>query len=299
MNNTLGIETNNLCKVYGDRLAVNKLNLRVQTGGITAFLGRNGAGKSTTIKMLMGLVQSSSGAACILGLPINNRKQQCEVRRHIAYVSEDKSLYPYMTVGQIVRFTKSFYSDWRPDLEARLLKQFQLKRDQRVKSLSKGNRTKLALLLSLSRRPKLLILDEPTDGLDPVSVEELLQELVLAAADDTTVFFSSHQIADVERIADRVAILSQGRLAIDFCVDDLRSNYRRVTAGFSTDPPWDEFSPPGTISMFKDGRQVSLLADHDVDSVLAYVQSFKPVTLDVSPASLREVFLETVGQEER
>jgi ABC-2 type transport system ATP-binding protein len=294
MNNTLDIETNNLCKVYGDRLAVTGLNLRIQSGGITAFLGRNGAGKSTTIKMLMGLVQPSSGAASILGIPIDNRKRQCGLRQQIAYVSEDKSLYPYMTVGQVVRFTKSFYPDWRPDLEGRLLKQFQLNPDQKVRSLSKGNRTKLALLLSLSRRPKLLILDEPTDGLDPVSVEELLQEIILAAADDTTVFFSSHQITDVERIADRVAILKRGSLAMDFSLDDLRSNYRRVTAGFNADPPWAEFEPPGSISMFRDGRQISLLADHDIDSLLEYVKSFKPVTLDVSPASLREVFLETV-----
>ena len=295
MNNTLDIATNNLCKVYGDQHAVSGLNLRVHSGGITAFLGRNGAGKSTTIKMLMGLVRPSSGAANILGVPIENRRLACEVRRHIAYVSEDKTIYPYMTIGQVVGFTKSFYSDWRPDLERRLLKQFQLNPDQKVRSLSKGNRTKLALLLSLSRRPKLMILDEPTDGLDTVSVEELLQEIISAAADDTNVFFSSHQIGSVERVADRVAILSQGSLAMEFSLDDLRSNFRRVTAGFNTDPPRAEFAPPGTLSMYRDGRQISVLANQDIDSLLEYVKSFKPVSLSVSPASLQEVFLDTVG----
>jgi ABC-2 type transport system ATP-binding protein len=297
MNNQLVVETSKLHKLYGDRVAVCNLDLRITVGGITAFLGRNGAGKTTTLKMLMGLVHPTSGTARVLGCSIDDPKQNCGIRHTIAYVSEDKSLYPYMTVAQLVRFTRSFYCDWRSDIEVRLMKQFQLTPQQKVNSLSKGARTKLALLLSLSRRPKLLILDEPSDGLDPVSIEELPQELVLAAADETTVFFSSHQIADVERIADRVTILDHGKLAIDVSLDDLRANYRRVTVGFANKPPTSGFSPPDTVSMFRDGRQISLLANGDVDSLIDYVQSFRPVDINVTPASLREVFLETVGKE--
>jgi ABC-2 type transport system ATP-binding protein len=299
MNNQLVVETSKLHKLYGTRAAVCNLDLSISAGGITAFLGRNGAGKTTTLKMLMGLVHPTSGTARVLGYDIEDPKQQCAMRHTIAYVSEDKSLYPYMTVAQLVRFTRSFYCDWRSDIEVRLMKQFQLRPQQKVKSLSKGARTKVALLLSLSRRPKLLILDEPGDGLDPVSIEELLQELVLAAADETTVFFSSHQIADMERIADRVTILDHGKLVIDVSSDDFRTNYRRVTVGFANKPPSFGFSPPNTISMSQDGRQISLLANGDVDSIIDYVQSFRPVDINVTPASMREVFLETVGQENR
>jgi ABC-2 type transport system ATP-binding protein len=296
MSNQLVVETSKLHKVYGNQAAVCNLDLSVSAGGITAFLGRNGAGKTTTIKMLMGLVRPTSGTAHVLGCPIDDPKNYA-IRQKIAYVSEDKSLYPYMSVGQLVEFTRSFYCDWRSDIEARLMKQFQLRPQQKLKNLSKGARTKLALLLSLSRRPRLLILDEPSDGLDPVSIEEFLQELVLVAADETTIFFSSHQIADVERIADRVAIIDQGMLVSDMSLDDLRANYRRLTVGFANEPPSVDFAPPGTISMFRDGRQISLLAKGDVDSLIEYVQSFRPVNINVTPTSLREMFLETVGKE--
>jgi ABC-2 type transport system ATP-binding protein len=127
----------------------------------------------------------------------------------------DKQLYQYMTVEEVIGFTKSFYTDWQPEIEQRLLKEYQLPRGRKVKALSKGMRTKLALLLALSRRPALLILDEPSEGLDPVSIEELLQSLVDAAADGTTIFFSSHQIAEVERVAEHVCIIDHGKLVMD------------------------------------------------------------------------------------
>src|SRR5437588_512304 len=137
----------------------------------------------------------------------------------VAYVAEDKQTYAYFTVDEMIRFTRSFYDDWQPRIERQLLDAYALPRGHKVKTLSKGMRTKLALLLALARRPELLILDEPSEGLDPVSIEELLQALVSIAAEGTTVFFSSHQIAEVERIADRVAILDHGALVADLSLD--------------------------------------------------------------------------------
>src|SRR5437667_5499326 len=160
--------------------------------------------------MLLGICRPSSGTGFLLGRNIDKPTQSCESRRHVAYVAEDKQTYGYMTVAQMIAFTRSFYVDWDRDIEQRLLKQFELPPQRKVKALSKGMRTKLALLLALARRSSLLILDEPSEGLDPVSIEELLQTLVAAAAEGTTIFFSSHQIAEVERIADRVCIIDRG-----------------------------------------------------------------------------------------
>ncbi len=153
------IETHELTKRYGSFDAVRALSLRVVGQRITAFLGRNGAGKSTTIKMLLGMTHPTSGTGSVLGRSITDARANTEMRREVAYVGEDKQLYGYMTVEQLIRFTKSFYDDWQPGVEQRLLKQYQLPLGRKVKALSKGMRTKLALLLALCRRPALLILD--------------------------------------------------------------------------------------------------------------------------------------------
>ena len=297
MPNSQIIETHELTKRYGHFDAVHSLNLRVAGQKITGFLGRNGAGKSTTIKMLLGMTHPTAGTATMLGMPIDDPKASREMRREVAYVGEDKQLYAYMTVEQLIRFTKSFYSDWRPEVEQRLLRQYQLPRRRKVKALSKGMRTKLALLLALSRRPALLILDEPSEGLDPVSIEELLQALISAAADGTTVFFSSHQIAEVERVAEHVCIIDRGKLVMDLALDDMRQDYRRITLGFAKQQPPEKFRIQGIQQIQTSGRQVVLLANRNADAIVELARSMEPVSLDVAPIGLREVFLETVKEE--
>jgi len=296
MNDEMAIETHELTRRYGDTLAVSHLNLRVPRRQITAFLGRNGAGKSTTIKMLLGIMSITSGTGSVLGKAIQDPAQNCQLRRDVAYVAEDKRLYSYMTVEQIIRFTRSLYQNWQPAAEARLLKQFRLPPRQKIKSLSKGMRTKLALLLAFSRRPELLILDEPSEGLDPVSIEELLQEIVGAVANGVTVFFSSHQIAEVERIADRVCILDQGALLVDACLDDIRREYRRITLSFYAPPPKVNPSLPGIKQVRISGRQMTLLATENANAVAELALDLHPASIEVTPVGLREVFLETVRE---
>jgi ABC-2 type transport system ATP-binding protein len=155
------IETHQLRKRYGTSEAVRGLDLCVEPNRITGFLGANGAGKSTTIKMLLGMVKPTGGSGTVLGRKIDDPEGSVDLRRHIAYVSEDKRLYSYMTVQETIRFTRSFYPDWRNDVEKELLRSYELPTDRKVGALSKGMRTKLALLLALSRQPALLILDEP------------------------------------------------------------------------------------------------------------------------------------------
>lgn len=290
------IETRSLSKQFGSFQAVSGLDLRVSRDQITGFLGRNGAGKSTTIKMLLGMTHPTSGSGTLLGYSITDPKQDREARRQVAYCGEDKQLYAYMSVKQMIQFTSSFYPDWRSEVAAQLLDQFQLPQNRKVKALSKGMRTKLALLLALARRPSLLILDEPTEGLDPVSIEELLQTLSGLPADGTTVFFSSHQISEVERIADRVCIIDRGRLAVDLSLDEIRQDHRRITFKF-TQPPTDGiFDIPEVKSVETNGREVIVISCHGADAIIERVKNAGAAVVDVAPISLRELFLGTVQE---
>jgi ABC-2 type transport system ATP-binding protein len=291
------IETHQLTKRFGQFAAVEALDLKVRARQITGFLGRNGAGKSTTIKMLLGMTNPTSGTGTLLGRNIDDPKANREARRRIAYVGEDKQLYAYLTVDELIRFTRSFYADWRPDVAKRLLADYELPPKRKIRALSKGMRTKLALLLALARKPELLILDEPSEGLDPVAIEELLQTLVGAASEGTTIFFSSHQISEVERIADRVCIIDHGTLVEDFSLDELQQDYRRVTLGFATSAPVDELRMPGIRRVRRAERQLSVLVRGNADAVAAQGRSMNAVSVDVVPISLREVFLESVKGE--
>jgi ABC-2 type transport system ATP-binding protein len=292
------IHTTELTKDYGGFRAVDRLNCRVRAERITGFLGRNGAGKSSTIKMLLGMIRPTSGSGTVLGYRIDDPKQSIAIRRRIAYVGEDKGLYGYMTVAEIIRFTRSFYRDWQPATERLLLAEYRLPPTRKVKALSKGMRTKLALLLALSRRPALLILDEPTEGLDPVSIEELLQTLVSAPANGTTVFFSSHQLSEVERIADDILMIDRGIAVLDMSLEQIRENYRRISFGFSTAAP--RLEPIlGVEKMRYDGRQITILASCNADAIAQLGRERGAVDINVSPVTLREIFLETVKERNR
>lgn len=292
------IQTSELTKDYGSFRAVNKLNLSVRAERITGFLGRNGAGKSSTIKMLLGMVHPTSGSGTVLGYRIDDPRESIEIRRRIAYVGEDKGLYGYMTVAELIRFTRSFYSDWQPEVERRLLAEYRLPPGRKVKALSKGMRTKLALLLALARRPALLILDEPTEGLDPVSIEELLQTLVTAPANGTSVFFSSHQLSEVERIADDILMIDRGSAVLDMSLEQIRENYRRISFGFSTAVPQME-SLRGVERIRCEGRQITIVASSNAEAIAQMGRERGAVDVSVLPLTLREIFLETVQERNR
>jgi ABC-2 type transport system ATP-binding protein len=281
-------------KTYGSVEAVRGLNLSVAPGRITGFLGRNGAGKSTTIKMLLGMIRPTSGGGAVLGKRISNPKESIELRRGVAYVSEDKRLYDYMTVEQLIRFTGSFFADWRPEVAAALLYEYELPAKRKIKKLSKGMRTKLALLLALARRAELLILDEPSEGLDPVGIEQLLQSLVTRSSEGAAVFLSSHQIAEVERIADHVCILDRGRLTVDVSLDDIRQSYRRIDLSFDALPAEREFQLSGVASIETSGRQMRVFATRNADAIVERARDFHANSIEVAPVDLREVFLKTV-----
>ena len=287
------IQTNQLTKSFRGVEAVRGLTLSVAPHQITAFLGSNGAGKSTTIKMLLGMAKPTRGEATVLGKRVDHPVESLDLRHHVAYVSEDKRLYGYMTVEQMIQFTSSFYTDWRADVAKALVRRYELPLQRKVRSLSKGMRTKLALLLAFARQPKLLILDEPSEGLDPHGVEELLESLVAHSSEGTSVFFSTHQIEEVERIADHVCILSNGKLVLDSPLDDLRQAYRQINLVFPNLPAKERFQLVGVQSVQTKGHQMAIFTDGSTEAVLEKAQEFHPTAVEVIPVGLRDIFLQT------
>jgi ABC-2 type transport system ATP-binding protein len=290
------IETTDLRKTYGKIDAVCGLTMRVAPNCITAFLGLNGAGKTTTIKMLLGMITPSGGNGKVLGRSITAPNESVDLRRSVAYVSESQRLYDYMTVAQMIRFTRSFYPGWCADTEKTLLRSYELPPHRKVKSLSKGMRRKLALLLAFARKPQLLILDEPSDGLDPVGVEQLLEMMVAQCGGGTSVFFSSHQIAEVERVADRVCMIHKGSLVMDASLESMRESYRRIDLTFNAVPDQAEFQIPGVERLSIRGHQIRILVNGNIESVIARARDYYPSSVEVSPIGLREIFLDRVKE---
>jgi ABC-2 type transport system ATP-binding protein len=297
MTNSPAIQTHGLSKSYKNFAAVSAVNLTVLPNRITAFLGLNGAGKSTTIKMLLGMLQPTAGEGTVLGHQIDEEASSIEMRKKVAYVSENKRLYDYMTVAQMVRFTSGFYGDWRPEMAESLLRKFQLPLHRKVKSLSKGMRTKLALLLAFARWPELIILDEPSEGLDPVGVEQLLETIVAHSSEGATIFFSSHQIDEVERIADDVCVLDKGRLVMNVMLDELRRSYRRIELVFPSPPKPAGFQIMGVEGIRTQGNQMSIFASCNADAVVELARGFDASSIDVRPVGLREIFLQKVRED--
>ncbi len=293
------IETADLRKRYDGVEALRGLTLQVPAGSIYGFLGRNGAGKTTTIKVLLGMARPTSGHARVFGLAADAPEASVDIRRRTGFVSDDKDLYDYMDVEGMIRFTAAFFPSWRVDLEQRYLRRFELPLDRKVKALSRGTRTKLALLLALCRGAELLILDEPTSGLDPAVTEEVLQALVThVASEEMTVFFSSHQIADVDQIADHIAIIDRGRAVVTGALDDLRENFRRIQLVFDGDAPEPAFRAPGVERVQRKGRVLTVLSSAGAERILDEARALSPVSVDVVPVTLKEIFLETVVGED-
>jgi ABC-2 type transport system ATP-binding protein len=291
------IETNNLKKIYGEKAAVDGIDLAVERGSIHGFLGRNGSGKTTTIKMLLGLTHPTSGEARVFGLRPEDRKEGVRIRRRIGFVSEDKGLYDHVKVEQMISFTRSFFPNWDLEMERRLIDLFELPLRQSVKKLSKGMRTKLALLLALPRRADLLVLDEPTEGLDPAITEDTLQALVGLAAGGTTIFFSSHSLSEVEQIADHVSILDRGRIVVEGALDELKENYRRIHMVFEEEAPEKALVAAGAAQFRRDARSLTVFADRDVETIVDRAYLHNAVSVDVAPVTLKEIFLECARSE--
>jgi ABC-2 type transport system ATP-binding protein len=288
------ITTSGLTKYYGDFCAVDNLDLNVPEGSICGFLGQNGAGKSTTIKMLLGMVRPTSGEGSILDYNILDEKQSVAIRKRVAYVAEDKRLYDYMSVGQIIKFTRPFFEGWQTDLEQRLLKEFGLPLDRKIKKLSKGMRTQLALILGICRNADILILDEPSEGLDPVNNEKVLKLLVSLAAQGKTIFFSSHHVFEVEQVSDHIVMLHGGKLIDSKPIDQMKADYKVFKLFFDQLPEWNPMDMRGVKRVTKEVNSITLFANNNEQQIIERIKAKNPSSIEVMNLNLKDIFLENL-----
>ncbi|MGO8748304.1 MAG: ABC transporter ATP-binding protein [Thermoguttaceae bacterium] len=284
------IRARNITKRFGQETALDDVSFEVQRGTVFALLGENGAGKTTAIRILLGLAEPDRGQAEVLGLA--SARQGLEIRRRVGYVSERPTLYEWMTVDAIGWFTAGFYPEGFLPRYRELARQFELPGKRKIKALSKGMRAKVSLALALAGNPELLVLDEPTSGLDAMVRREFLESMVDRAAAGQTVFLSSHQIGEVERVADIVAILRKGRLIVVEPLDRLKREVRELTFTLGdgvASPP----EPPGDIlSRRAKARQWQYLVRGLGDEQIAALSHDPAVRLLESRApSLEEIFI--------
>ncbi len=294
MNESTVIRTRGLTRYFGGRPAVYELDLEVPRGTVFAFLGRNGSGKTTTIRMLLGLLAPTRGGGSVLGCDITALTP--EVRARIGYVAEDHPLYGWMTVRESGTFQASFYSRWDEKIFQNVIGHFGLKADRRVKELSRGQRAGLSLALTLAPDPELLILDDPALGLDPVARRSLVESMIyLTRRADRTIFFSTHQLADVERVADRVAVMDDSVLRANCSLETFRNQVRQVRLFFGGTPP--AIPPvPGLLRAVRLERELRLVcvqANGGQDAVLKQLGAER---IESAPLSLEEGFLCFLGE---
>jgi len=267
------------------------IHLELPTGSIMGFIGPNGAGKSTTIRILMGLVHQDRGSVRVLGHAMP--KDQALAKQQIGFVSEDLRLYKTATLAWHMGFIRSIYPTWDQAYAEQLLRRFDLKAEQRIKGISHGQRVKAALLLVLARRPRLLVLDEPTTGLDPVARQEVLGELMEVLADDErTILFSSHNTLDVEQISDQITFIDQGRIIDTGDKEGFLDRWRRIRL----DVPAEVAPPvlPGVMKAGGSGRLPVVTTNRFEPAMAAAYQHAGVTVLAVEPMTLEEIFVANV-----
>ena len=287
------LETRSLTKRYGRKTAVDALNLTVPEGSICAFLGPNGAGKTTTIQLLMNLQRADAGEALVLGVPAPRLGPREWAQ--IGYVSENQELPEGMNVAEFLAFCRPLYPTWDAAFEARLLKQFNLPLDRKLRHLSRGMKMKAALLSSLAYRPRLVVLDEPFSGLDPLVRDEFIRGLLeLAGEGGWTLFISSHDIDEVERLADRVAILDEGKLRVNETAESLQARFRKVVVNLPRAVPPIATPPPGWLHVETSGAHLQFIAtDFKPGALEAEVRERlgAQAELTATQMTLREIYL--------
>ncbi len=292
------IETTGLSRRYWRNEALRDLTLAIPTGSVFALVGSNGAGKTTAIKVLMNLLAPTAGTARVLG--VDSRQLGEREFTQIGYVSENQKLPLWMTVQQLLDYCRPFYPTWDKELEAKLLAQFDLPAERKLKHLSRGMLMKAALLSALAYRPKLLVLDEPFSGLDPLARDDFVRGILEASElGDWTVLVSSHDIEEVERLADHIALLESGRLRFCETTESLLSRCRRMEVTV-TGPVAIDAAPAGWLELEQKGELVRFIATNFNAGAMERTcrEYFPDGAVVAHPMALREIFV-TLARETR
>jgi ABC-2 type transport system ATP-binding protein len=288
---TVAVETHSLTKSYGQARGIEDLDLRVEAAEVFGFLGPNGAGKSTTIRTLLDFQRPTSGSAEVLGL--DSVEDSLEIRRRVGYLTSDLSLFERLTGAEHLRWFSKARGGHDAAFTDAMVERFGVQMDRPVKELSKGNRQKVGLLLAFMHQPEVLILDEPTTGLDPLVQTEFDQLLRETTAEGRTVLLSSHSLDEVQRVADRVAIIREGRLVVTDSVEHLRENAARVlTLRFDDEVAPEVFAalPEVETAEVRDG-EIELRVTGELRPVLEAALAHPLVDLTARHADLDELFL--------
>ena len=292
---TPAIEIRDLARRFGRTDAVDGLSLRVEPGRCYGFFGRNGAGKTTTIKCLLNLLRPTSGTVRVFGL--DPRKAEVAVKSRIAYVPDHVAFYPWMTVRQTLDYFAAFRARWNRETESALLERFRLDSRQNTTHLSKGQRTQLALITAICAEPELLVLDEPTAGLDPIVRREFIEAVIGAYQEGDpgrrTVFVSTHLIAEFEGLIDEFTIIEDGRAVLSADADHARDHYQKVYARFAA--PLRGTLDLGAARVLKqNGREIEVLAEGDAERVVERLKTGSPEVIKTESLTLEEIFVATL-----
>jgi ABC-2 type transport system ATP-binding protein len=284
------IETDRVSRSFAGVPALRDLTLRVPRGGIYGFLGRNGSGKTTAIKILSGLIKPDGGSVRVLGrTPFEFTPED---RQRVGYMSEKQVLPANYKVGKLIAFCAQFYPRWDHDLVARLLARFRIDANAQIRNLSNGTQRQVAFILALAQRPELLILDEPASTLDTVARRELLDEILsLIREDDITVFISSHILSDIERVADHIGILVDGSLKVSEPLDDLKETIKQVRF-YSFANGMDRFSLHGALRTQRSGNEMLVTGRFEDEAGIAQVAKEFGAQYEITSLPLEEIFVE-------
>ena len=284
------IRLDHITKRFGSQVALDDVSVEVRPGSIFALLGENGAGKSTAIRIMLGLAEPNEGRSSVFGL--DSQEHSLEIRRNVGYVAERPTLYDWMTVDEIGWFAAGFYGGSFLDNYVRLVKQFSLPGNKKLKTLSKGMHAKVALALSMGHDPDLLILDEPTSGLDTLVRREFLESMVDRAASGKTVFLSSHQIHEVERVADVVAILREGKLIVVERLEKLKAEVQELTVTLADTSAVPPLVTVELLRQQRRSRQWQLLVRNGQRDSVAQLNEHESIeVVDVRTPNLEEIFV--------
>ena len=282
-----------LSRRFGRQDALRNVSLNIPRGGVFGLVGLNGAGKTTLIKHLLGLYRATSGTVRVQGVDPSERPEVALAR--VGYMSDDDQLPGWMRVAQLAHFYRAFYPQWDDDYASELMTMFQLDPTARLKTLSKGQRARAGLLIALAHRPELLILDEPSSGLDPLVRGDILEAIVKAIADEgRTVLFSSHLLDEVDRVADRVAVIHQGEVLYDDELIALKDRFRRV--GFHFEQPTTPEDLAGVCGWRGSDNSWSALVDLEKTAPERLASQWGAAVDDIHEVSLHELFVSTLRE---